>query len=526
MASSSGKARKPEEGDFGEDDSDRREGFRPVSGLERLRRGRLLLEVSRRGRRDDEFKGGTLLSSGRSSGTDVRTIEYRRYRCNSNSINNFGQLQRKEAGTRAGLFRFDFVPRATQRFRAVVFRAVVLRPAVRLAPVVFLAPLAFVDRFVVFFAVDFVAPVRFVDRFVVFFAVDFFAVLRLAVVLVDRLALVFFGDRLALVALLAVVFFAVVFFAVVFRAVDLVAPLRFGDRLLVLADRAAVPFLAVDRFFVLAFVRAAMEYGSLLDVLHSIVRRASERRRELAEGPIGENVRRFADRLTTETISVAGHCSVLKQLCPLFVNPNVWISCVILVSFRPSVRCDEEKSLRGSAPECDPQASRSTMIAVFTEIDTLPCAQEQSTAAHRNRNRCAEQTRFDMRRHVVRTFACVRVGEVFRDQMVHGPLKIRAHVRVGVLIERQGGRCVAQEEVRQADRDGVEPSQGVGHTVGDEVEPARHRRQHELGLLNRHCGRRHRELSICFVSSVPLGTPSAARFEPNRPRSASMRPAT
>ncbi len=357
MASSSGKARKPEEEDFGEDDSDRREGFRPVSGLERFRRGRLLLEVSRRGRRDDEFKGGTLLSSGRSSGTDVRTIEYRRYRCNSNSINNFGQLQRKEAGTRAGLFRFDFVPRATQRFRAVVFRAVVLRPAVRLAPVVFLAPLAFVDRFaavdrfVVFFAVDFVAPVRFVDRLaVVFFAVDFFAVLRLAVVLVDRLALVFFGDRLALVALLAVVFFAVVFFAVVFRAVDLVAPLRFGDRLLVLADRAAVPFLAVDRFFVLAFVRAAMEYGSLLDVLHSIVRRASERRRELAEGPIGENVRRFADRLTTETISVAGHCSVLKQLYPLFVNPNVWVSCVILVSFRRSVRCDEEKSLRGSAP--------------------------------------------------------------------------------------------------------------------------------------------------------------------------------
>ena len=194
--------------------------------------------------------------------------------------------------------------RLGERCAPVDFRAVVFlgdRRAVVFLAVIFLAA----DRFVV--VVVLAAPLRLVDREAV--------VLRVVVFAVEDF---FLGERLA-DALRPVVDC----FAEDFLVVRFAAPLRFVERRAALVDRAAFLVPPADRFFAPVVVRAAMEHGSFVTFSTPFHDEAPNVEEHSSKGLSVENVRRFADRLTTETVSVAGHCCVLKQVHHRFVKSNV-----------------------------------------------------------------------------------------------------------------------------------------------------------------------------------------------------------
>ena len=205
--------------------------------------------------------------------------------------------KKKRPASGAGRTRFQRnYSTAAQRERDPVLR-VAARLGERFALVDLRAVVFLGDRrAVVFLVVVFLA--------VVFLAADRFVVVVLAAPLrlVERLAVVF------CVVVLPVVVFLVVFavedfflgerladaarpvvdcFAEDFLVVRFAAPLRFVERRAALVDRTAFLVPPVDRFFAPVEVRAAMEHGSFMTLSTSISRQDSERRRALVEGSIG-----------------------------------------------------------------------------------------------------------------------------------------------------------------------------------------------------------------------------------------------
>ena len=107
----------------------------------------------------------------------------------------------------------------------------------------------------------------------------------------------------------------------------------------------------------------------------------------------------------------------------------------------------------GFALERDDQSARSASIPVFTQIDPLPRAQEQSAVANGHRHGASEHGSLDMGRHIVGTLQCVNVGKAFGNDLVHRHLQVDGNVRVRVLVYGQRGGCVLNEHMEQAKLD-------------------------------------------------------------------------
>lgn len=88
-----------------------------------------------------------------------------------------------------------------------------------------------------------------------------------------------------------------------------------------------------------------------------------------------------------------------------------------------------------------------------------------------------------MGRHVVRSFERMDVRERFRDGMVHGRFKVDADIGICVLVERQRGRRVLDEDVEQADADLSKLRDRVQDVSGNEVEAAPGGRKRDSGLV-------------------------------------------
>src|SRR5580698_1810349 len=134
--------------------------------------------------------------------------------------------------------------------------------------------------------------------------------------------------------------------------------------------------------------------------------------------------------------------------------------------------------------QCQPP--RRGSIAVFAEIDSLPCSQHQSTVADGDRERRTHQRGFHVGRHVVRAFNRVLVRKILGRQMIERGFQVAQHVRVGVLIDRERGGRLLDEDVQQADADWFHLGQRRRHFVGDDVQSAATGLERQVALLPAH----------------------------------------
>ena len=166
-----------------------------------------------------------------------------------------------------------------------------------------------------------------------------------------------------------------------------------------------------------------------------------------------------------------------------------------------------------STVQREDERTRAAVVAVLAEVDALPGADREAAAGDRQRERRAEQRRLDVGGHVVG--ALDRVGPVARvlgDGLVEVGLEVVAHVGRGVLVERQRGAGVADEDVQQPDLEALELGHGLEHVARDQVKAARPRPQGDLPLDP------HRALTVSGRRACPPSRRGTARPRPRAAR--------
>jgi hypothetical protein len=88
---------------------------------------------------------------------------------------------------------------------------------------------------------------------------------------------------------------------------------------------------------------------------------------------------------------------------------------------------------------------------VLEQINALPRSERHSSRKHRNRQLSLCQGSANVRRHVVGTFDGVAIPRiVFPHETLEKIGQIADYVRIGVLLNRQRGRCVLDKHRQQA----------------------------------------------------------------------------
>ena len=105
---------------------------------------------------------------------------------------------------------------------------------------------------------------------------------------------------------------------------------------------------------------------------------------------------------------------------------------------------------------------------MFPQINALPRAQREASAAQRQAQIHRRQRGADMRGHVIRALAGVGKQRIaVRHETLEKAFEIPAHVRVGVLLDEQRSRGVPQVQRHEAM---LEPILGKpGFDLGGEV---------------------------------------------------------
>ena len=127
-------------------------------------------------------------------------------------------------------------------------------------------------------------------------------------------------------------------------------------------------------------------------------------------------------------------------------------------------------------------APPSAVVAELTEVDSLPRAQVQSPVGNGNREAGSHQGRFGMGGHVVPAFQRMVVpGLPFTHQVIENFFHVAPYVRVTVLVDRQSGTGMLDEEVEQS---GLGQCRQVAqHLVRHQMKAAGARPEGESGLL-------------------------------------------
>ena len=90
------------------------------------------------------------------------------------------------------------------------------------------------------------------------------------------------------------------------------------------------------------------------------------------------------------------------------------------------------------------------MSAMLGDIDALPGAERHAAVGDRNMQRDAVEHGFDMRRHVVRPFGVVHPAGIGRGEAIERGHKIDLHIRIGIFLNNQRRRRVADEQEKRA----------------------------------------------------------------------------
>ena len=80
------------------------------------------------------------------------------------------------------------------------------------------------------------------------------------------------------------------------------------------------------------------------------------------------------------------------------------------------------------------------------EIETLPSAEPKFLANHRDVERYAGEHRLDVSRHIVRPFNIVHPAGIGGCEPLERGDKIALHIRIGVLLDDERRRRVAQKK--------------------------------------------------------------------------------
>ena len=92
-----------------------------------------------------------------------------------------------------------------------------------------------------------------------------------------------------------------------------------------------------------------------------------------------------------------------------------------------------------------------------------------------------------MRGHVVGSLGIVRVIRgIFGSKLIEMALQVRAHGRVGVLVDRQGCGCVLNEKMKHPAAHGGELREARNDLGCDEMKPPLPGREYDLFLYKGH----------------------------------------
>ena len=92
-----------------------------------------------------------------------------------------------------------------------------------------------------------------------------------------------------------------------------------------------------------------------------------------------------------------------------------------------------------------------------------------------------------MRGHVVGSLGIVRVIRgIFGSKLIEMALQVRAHGRVGVLVDRQGRGCVLNEKMKYPPTHGGELREARDDLGCDEMKPPLPGREYDLFLYTGH----------------------------------------
>ncbi len=99
------------------------------------------------------------------------------------------------------------------------------------------------------------------------------------------------------------------------------------------------------------------------------------------------------------------------------------------------------------SPQRQHQSSAAAAVAMLAQINALPGTKLELAAVDGNRHAAAQERRFNVRRHVVGTFAGMHVREILRSDRVEAGLHIGSHVAVGIFVDGQRRRGVLDKNV-------------------------------------------------------------------------------
>lgn len=120
------------------------------------------------------------------------------------------------------------------------------------------------------------------------------------------------------------------------------------------------------------------------------------------------------------------------------------------------------------------QVAAAAVLAMLAEIDSLPSSELEPTPSYWQGELAADQDGFDVRGHVVWPLQSVLVvGRAFRDHLVEMAFQISTYIRIGILIDRQGGRGMLKEEMEQPDFDLTDLGQCCKDFLGDQMKASR-----------------------------------------------------
>jgi hypothetical protein len=88
--------------------------------------------------------------------------------------------------------------------------------------------------------------------------------------------------------------------------------------------------------------------------------------------------------------------------------------------------------------------------AVLDEVDRLPGAERECALQHRDLQRDRCQHRLDVRRHVVRSLGVMAPSGVFGRKSIQRRGQIDEHGRIGIFLDGQRRRGVADEQRHRA----------------------------------------------------------------------------
>lgn len=114
------------------------------------------------------------------------------------------------------------------------------------------------------------------------------------------------------------------------------------------------------------------------------------------------------------------------------------------------------------------------VLAMLAEIDSLPSSEPKPSLSYRQGERATDQDRFDVRGHVIRPLqGMLVVGSAFRNHLMEMAFQISTDIRIGILIDRQGGGGMLKEEVEETDLDLTDLGQCGEDFLGDQMKASR-----------------------------------------------------